>query len=252
MKKIAKNISLLLCVAVVAASCERKPIYDDCVCNNTLAIPIDIDWEPSGVDLQNVSVLFYDAEDGSLAYEHQYEHNTKDIQSYAYLPTGRYTAVVFNELRDQIDYLPLEVSEGATLSDPIYFYPNSGGDYQYQDNAANQTINPQYIVIKGVADGYDTPGYYKVALKAQYPLDNPDDESETTYSALTYDILRNSEFTVKLIGVDKPGYKTIEDAADPNSPASNISYSMTVEVENNRYEVLVSNGTYFARLVTSD
>ncbi|MFI3288339.1 MAG: DUF5119 domain-containing protein [Rikenellaceae bacterium] len=105
MKTIIKNISLLLCVVAVFASCERKPIYDDCICNNKLAIPIDVDWETSGIELQNVTVLFYNAEDGTLSQEHKYEHNSNDIQSYAYLPEGSYTAVIFNELRDQIDYV---------------------------------------------------------------------------------------------------------------------------------------------------
>ncbi len=105
MKTIIKNISLLMCVVATVASCERKPLYDSCVCTNTLSIPIDIDWETSGVTPQNASVLFYNAEDGSLVYEHTYEHNTKSIQSYASLPVGDYTAVVFNELRNQIDYI---------------------------------------------------------------------------------------------------------------------------------------------------
>lgn len=105
MKTIIKNISLLVCVVAAVVSCERKPIYDSCICVNTLAIPVDIDWETSGITLQNVTVLFYDSQDGTLQYEHKYEHNNNDIQSYAYLPEGSYTAVVFNELRDQIDYL---------------------------------------------------------------------------------------------------------------------------------------------------
>ncbi len=105
MKAIVKNISLLLFVVAASVSCYRKPIYDDCICNNSLEIPVDIDWETSGVVPQNVSILFYDTDDGTLQYEHTYEHNSKAIQSYALLPEGNYTAVIFNELRDQIDYM---------------------------------------------------------------------------------------------------------------------------------------------------
>ncbi len=105
MKTIVKNISLLLCVVAVLASCKRKPISEDCICDTQLSIPVDINWEPSGITLQNVTILFYDSEDGSLLYEHKYEHNDNDTQSYVYLPVGSYTAVVFNELRNQIDYL---------------------------------------------------------------------------------------------------------------------------------------------------
>ncbi len=155
------------------------------------------------------------------------------------------------DLGGTINYLgqgAIGVSDNSNpLSDPIYFYPNSGGEYDYGDGAVNHDINPQYVIIKGQADGYDTPGYYKVALKAMYPLD----DTYTTYSDLTYDILRNTSFTVKLIGIDKPGYKTYADAANENSPANNISYSIEIETTDNRYEVLVSKGTYFTELETS-
>ncbi|MFR9593379.1 MAG: hypothetical protein SNI57_02360, partial [Rikenellaceae bacterium] len=163
--------------------------------------------------------------------------------------------VVPEDLGGTITYLPLAVtSTGATTSDPIYFYPNSGGDY-VSDDVVNQDTNPQYIIIKGQASGYDTPGYYKVALKAQYPLtvdaaDYPKTNTEH-WSALTYDILRNTNFTVVIDNIDKPGYKTFDDAADENSPANNISYSLVIDSSNNRYEVLVSKGTYYAELETS-
>ncbi|MFR9584451.1 MAG: hypothetical protein SNG60_09335, partial [Rikenellaceae bacterium] len=149
------------------------------------------------------------------------------------------------DLGGTITYQALSTSDYA--SDPIYFYPNSGGDYDYEDGAVDQDINPQYVIIKGQSSHYDTPGYYKVALKAQYPLD----ESGDTYSDLTYDILRNTSFTVKLLEIDKPGYKTFDDAADVDSPANNISYSITIDTSDNRYEVLVSKGTYYAELETS-
>lgn len=105
MKTIIRNISLLLCVVATLASCYRKPLYDECICVTTLSIPIDVDWETSGVEPQNVTVLIYNSDDGSLYYEHQYQQNDNDIQSYVELPSGDYTAVVFNELRDQIDYV---------------------------------------------------------------------------------------------------------------------------------------------------
>ncbi|MFI3288336.1 MAG: hypothetical protein R3Y61_07675 [Rikenellaceae bacterium] len=144
-----------------------------------------------------------------------------------------------------IDYMVQ--STDTKSSDPIYFYPNSGGGYVYNEGAVNQDINPQYIIIKGQSSNYDTPGYYKIALKAEYPLD----ATGTTTSGLTYDILRNTSFTVNLLEIDKPGYKTYEDAADADSPANNISYSIEIETSDNRYEVLVSKGTYWAELETS-
>ncbi len=116
MKTIIKNISLLLCVVAALVSCHRKPIYDECICSSTLSIPIDIDWETSGISLKNVTILFYDAEDGTLQYEHYYEHNDNDIQSYVSLPEGSYTAVVFNELREDqpANYMSCEDHENIS------------------------------------------------------------------------------------------------------------------------------------------
>ncbi len=105
MKTIVRNISVLLCVLFALVSCHRKPLYDECVCENTLLIPIDIDWSRSGIKLQNVSVLFYDATTDKLVYEHTYEQNGNDIQSYVSLPIGSYKAVIFNEQRNEIDYV---------------------------------------------------------------------------------------------------------------------------------------------------
>ncbi len=154
-----------------------------------------------------------------------------------------------------ISYSALSVANGATTSSPIYFYPSSGGDYQLSSGGVDQEVNPQYIVIKGQAAGYDTPGYYKVALKAQYPLSSQSDESNmddrTMWSALTYDILRNTSFTVNLLNIDNAGYQTYADAADANNPANNISYSLTIESSDSRFEILVNNGTYYTELETS-
>ncbi len=179
-------------------------------------------------------------------------------------------------LGDTISYKPLvgEVTPGGTSS-PIYFFPNSGGDYDSNEGAVDRDVNPQYIIIKGrsggydsenATNGYDTDGYYKIALKARYPLKYEYDFTNNTlatdsegnfiveeYSGLTYDILRNTHFTIDLTNVDKPGYKTYADAADSNNPASNISYSITIlnGSDNARNEVLVSNGTYYVELATT-
>ncbi|MFR9672452.1 MAG: hypothetical protein SNI72_06035, partial [Rikenellaceae bacterium] len=166
-----------------------------------------------------------------------------------------------------IDYVALKetVASGETTS-PIYIFPNSGtvdgSDSQYNADDWNDNLNPQYIILKGRAAGYDTDGYYKIALKAQYPLTYKYDSSGDllvendsyvvdTWSDVTYDILRNTYFKVNLTTVDKPGYKTFEDAAKSTNPASNISYSITVMSGDSRNEILVSNGTYYVELQTT-
>ncbi len=104
-RRVLKVIGVLVLCVVLVASCVRKPLYDECLCETRLAIPISVDWSVSGVTLQNVSVLFYDADNGELRNELRYQQNANEVQAYAYLPVGNYTAVVFNELRNQIDYV---------------------------------------------------------------------------------------------------------------------------------------------------
>ncbi len=105
MKRTLLNITLLLISLLVLLSCQRKGLMDECICTDHVPFPISVDWTKSGVVPQNVTVLVYNDSDGKLAYEHCYEHNDKEIQSYINLPIGEYTIVVFNELRNQIDYV---------------------------------------------------------------------------------------------------------------------------------------------------
>ncbi len=158
-------------------------------------------------------------------------------------------------LGGRVKYMPVGVVT-SRQSSPIYLYPNTGGDYADSEGVVNSDRNPTYIVIKGKAKGFADYGYYKVAIKAQYPLQGDDSIGEDKadrdfWSPLTYDIWRNTRFSVNLIGVNKPGYPTFDDAADVNSPANNISYSITIDGEDNRNEFLVSKGTYYVELKTS-
>lgn len=183
MKTTITKISLLLCVAVALSSCHRKPIYDSCLCQSTLSIPIDIDWETSGIDLQNVSVLFYDAEDGSLQYEHIYEHNSKDVQSYASLPTGSYTAVIFNELRGQIDYLSCVDHENIST---LHFVSNS------EEPLRSRAATRSYIAQSGdlavaVVEGIEVTD--DMILEASAADDSDDTKALSTATKTTVESL---------------------------------------------------------------
>ncbi len=173
MRKLTKNITLLLSVILIAASCVRKPLYDECICLNTLSIPIDVDWETCGIELQNVTVLIYNSEDGSLYYEHQYEQNDNEIQSYVSLPEGNYSAVIFNELRDQIDDLS------------CYDYDNIS-TLRFESNAdsplRSRTTTRSYIaqsgdlavaVVEGIVVTTD------MIVEAAYAYAEVDDSSDT-------------------------------------------------------------------------
>ncbi len=115
---------IILCAIALFAlsSCYRKPLYDTCICENYACIPISADWEPSTVEPQNVTVLVYDRATGELIKEHIYEQNNEEIQSYIYLKMGEYTAVIFNELRDQIDYMSVDGYENLST---LRFFANN-------------------------------------------------------------------------------------------------------------------------------
>lgn len=100
MRTAVKILSLFIVVA--SLSCHRQPLEQGCY--EDAKIPIAVDWNKSQITPQNVSALFYDENNGGqLVVEHTFEHNAKQIQSYADVPSGRYTVVIFNELRNQIE-----------------------------------------------------------------------------------------------------------------------------------------------------
>ena len=90
-------------------SCERRPLELEYA--NTALIPVGAVWDYAGITPQNVTVLIYNQDDDKLFMEHRYENNNKRIQSYFGLPIGKYTVVLFNELRDQIDYVGIRGHE---------------------------------------------------------------------------------------------------------------------------------------------
>lgn len=193
------------------------------------------------------------------------------IRSTLYKESGTSSTEVNKEVFDipvdlggTIDYEPLVVNDKnitdtdwATESTPIYFYPNSGGNYESEAGAVDKDVNPQYVIFKGRAPGYDTNGYYKIALKGRYPLAYEFTDGVrgdvTEWSDVTYDVWRNISYKIKLLNVNNPGYKRYKDAADKNNPASNISYNISITSTENggRNEILLSNGTFFVDLESS-
>ncbi len=179
MKTIIKNGSLLLCLLATLVSCERKPIYDDCICNNTLSIPINIDWATSGITLQNVTILFYDSEDGTLQYEHYYEHNSKDIQSYVLLPEGSYTAVVFNELREDQPANKLSCEDHENIS-TLRFDILDASPLRSRATTRSYTEQPNDLAV-AVVEGLEVTE--AMILEAAYATD--DTEGTKSLSATT-------------------------------------------------------------------
>lgn len=126
---------LSLCFAV---GCHRKPLYDECICNSTGTIPVSLDWSWSGVNPQNVTILVYDSESGELVKENYYQHNDNYIQSYISLGVGIYDVVIFNELRNEIDYV--RISEYDPLSAFEFYVTDS-------DSSANKVKSDDSDII---------------------------------------------------------------------------------------------------------
>lgn len=77
---------------------------------DSVTVPVTIDWEEAGMIPQNVTMFIYDNE-GRLWKEHVFENQGKTVKTTLSLPTGQYSVVVINELRDQIDYLHIRGHE---------------------------------------------------------------------------------------------------------------------------------------------
>lgn len=99
MKRFLK-LTCLAALCAFAVSCHRQEI--ETIDTSKVRVPIYIDWSHSEVNPQNVSMFFYHAASGDLAFEHYFENNNNAIQSYVSVPVGKYTVVVFNELPNQI------------------------------------------------------------------------------------------------------------------------------------------------------
>lgn len=100
---------LIILMACSVMACRRQDLEYEFIEN--AQIPIYIDWSKADIHPQNVSVLVYDKNSEELVLEHRFAHNGNAIQSYINLPVGEYVVVVFNEIRDQIDFVRISGHE---------------------------------------------------------------------------------------------------------------------------------------------
>lgn len=103
------KMTLLLLIACCVWACRRQDLEYEFV--EEAQIPVYVDWRKADIHPQNVSVLVYNRDSEELVLEHRFAHNGNAIQSYINLPVGHYVAVVFNEIRDQIDYVRISGHE---------------------------------------------------------------------------------------------------------------------------------------------
>ncbi len=131
-------------------SCHRRPLED--MCEDKALIPIGTVWSRAEINPQNVTALFYNQDDGKLVLEHRFENNPNRIQTYASVPVGKYTVVIFNELRGQIKgvdirgYENLSTLEAYATPNPTVRKRSDSDSYVYEpDIFASVTVSDFYV-----------------------------------------------------------------------------------------------------------
>lgn len=142
MKKHTLSLVILvgLLLTLITVSCHRQPLEDEYY--EHVRVPVSINWSKSELTPQNVTVLFYNETDGKLALEHRFENNSNEIQSYADVPYGKYTVVVFNELRDQIDYVGVRGHENLHT---LEFYAKTDTEVKKVKSSTSATTAVSYV-----------------------------------------------------------------------------------------------------------
>lgn len=156
MKAFYTSVFLIGSVMALLLSCHRRPLEEEFI--RKARIPIGAEWTQADIVPQNVTVLFYNQYNGRLVLEHRFEHNDNRIQSYAAVPVGRYTVVLFNELRGQIrgvgirGYENLSTLEAYALPNPNIQSPKNGMGYVYEPEILASVLVPDLEVSYEMAD----------------------------------------------------------------------------------------------------
>lgn len=144
MKRITKYSLLLAGAWALLASCHRRPLEDGYVAK--ARIPIGAVWTVAGIMPQNVTALFYNQQNGKLALEHRFENNDDRIQTYAEVPAGIYTVVIFNEIRGQIRGIGIRGHENlATLEAYAIPNPNPSNAPNLKPGLTNRANSAGYV-----------------------------------------------------------------------------------------------------------
>lgn len=156
---------LISCALLLLGSCERRPLED--MCPGEGLVPIGTVWTVADITPQNVTALFYDQNDGHLVMEHRFENSPNRIQTYADVPAGRYTVVVFNELRGQIRGVGIRGYENLSTLE-AYDLPNP--DFKNRSNDNDYVYDPDILASVMVRDFIVRDNEYNEALVGLEPL----------------------------------------------------------------------------------
>lgn len=145
-----KYYVLVWSVLLLLFSCNRRPLEE--ICEDTALIPIGTVWTQADIKPQNVTALFYSQDDGRLVLEHRFENTPNRIQTYASVPAGKYTVVIFNELRGQIvgvgirGYENFSTLEAYAIPNPNVRNRSDGNSYVYEPDILASVIVSNFDV----------------------------------------------------------------------------------------------------------
>ena len=127
-----KYNTMAFSVLLMLFSCERRPLEE--MCEDNALIPIGTVWTLADIEPQNITALFYNQDNGKLVLEHRFENTPNRIQTYASVPAGKYTVVIFNELRGQIEGVGIRGHENLSTLE-AYAAPDPNFKNRSDDNA---------------------------------------------------------------------------------------------------------------------
>lgn len=144
---------LIMCVVSIlfGASCERRPLLDQMP--DSIPVPVRIYWDLAGFEPQNVTALIYNS-DGTLFSEQVFENRGASVTMNINLTEGDYTIVVFNEKRNQMDFVHIRGHEHLTTleayvtkANKIYESGIKSGKQTYVNEPGNFATASQSISI---------------------------------------------------------------------------------------------------------
>lgn len=165
--------------AILAAlsSCCRRSLEDGY--EPKAVIPIRTVWTRADIVPQNVTAMFYDQRNGKLAVEHRFENNANAVQSYVDLAAGKYTVVVFNEIRGQVQGVGIRGYENlATLE--AYALPRS--------DVRIRAVGDEYVSDPAIMASALVRNFEVTQQMVEYTLD-PDAQPNSALDALVEALL---------------------------------------------------------------
>ena len=171
------------------------------------SIPISVDWTVCGVDPQNVSVLFFNEKDGTIALQHFYENNTHSIQSFVEVPEGVYTVLLFNELPGQISNVNIEERDNFSTITAIGKNATSvslpiSGDVYLREPGELVSIIVEHFEVTSDMVYYTNEPFWIDQVGERLKRDTSDDPAEALLNLVPLNNLSQFDMKLHILGLN--------------------------------------------------